>query len=383
MKNWFRFENVTDASAEIYLYGYVGEWPNDAMSFVTALKALPAGVSRIDLRIHSPGGSVIDGFAIYNALLRHPAKKVAYIDGWAASMASIILMVADEIHMPANTWVMIHNPWAGVAGDAEELRKYANVLEGMQEQAIDAYARHTAATREEIAGWMDAETWFPGSDFEQYGFDFVAEPDMAEVAAAFDPASRKTAPEKALSLFSTQTSNAEKIMFLKLIRDKMGKPEATEAEAVAFVETLKTPDAVLTATDAAYAQGKADADANAIAEAAKAADAKLAEAVASATAAATAHAAAMAAKETELANAKAEIKTLAEKHERLMGGMKPTSQKEPANLPRPALAAYSAKVASLITAEVNMDEANVKAQREFPDLFTAMIDESKTVRNAK
>lgn len=353
MKTWYEFKSVTDTAAELYLYGYVGEWPNDSMSFIQALKSLPAGVAEITLRINSPGGSVIDGFATYNALMRHPAKIVAHVDGWAASMASIILMAADEIHMPGNTWVMIHNPWAGVAGDAEELRKYADILEKMQEQAIDAYSRHTTADRAQLAAWMNAETWFTGAEFDKFGFKFVAESDMAEVAAAFDPASRKTAPDGALAIFNLKPKQ-ENEMLLKLLREQMGKAEATEEEALAFAGTLNAPESVLELTDAAFAEGEAKANAEC----------------------ATALATAIAAKDAEIAAAKAAFDELAAKHERLMGGMKPPSSK-PANGARPAFAEFRAKVVAVMAdAKVDESEAGVKVRRDFPTLYEAMIAEA-------
>lgn len=362
MKTWYEFKNVTDQAAELYLYGYVGEWPNDSMSFIQALKALPSGVKEISLRVNSPGGSVIDGFATYNALLRHPARVIAHVDGWAASMASIIIMAADEIHMPGNTWVMIHNPWAGVAGDAEELRKYADILEKMQAQAIDAYSRHTSADRAQIAAWMNAETWFTGAEFDQYGFSFIAEDEMAEVAAAFDPSSRKTAPDGALAIFNLKPKK-ETGMFLELIRKKMGNAQATEAEAVAFAETLKTPEVVLELTDAAYAEGEAKAKAEAATALATALSAKDAEI-----------AAVKAANEAAAVAAQAAYDELAAKHERLMGGLKPPSGKAPE---RTAFAEFRAKVVAVMAeAKVDESEAGVKVRREFPALFDAMIAES-------
>jgi ATP-dependent protease ClpP protease subunit len=82
--------------------------------FSEDLKAL-GDISHINLHIHSPGGDVFDGIAIYNLLNKHPAKVTVHIDGLAASMASVIAMAGDRIVMPENALMMIHKPW-GISG---------------------------------------------------------------------------------------------------------------------------------------------------------------------------------------------------------------------------------------------------------------------------
>ena len=152
-------------------------------------------------------------------------------------------------------------------------------------------------------------------------------------------------------------------MFLKTLREKMGKPEATDAEAVAFVETLKDPEAVLELTDSAFAEGEAKAKAEgATALAAK--DAEHATALATVTDKAKADAATAA---TALADLQA-------KHERLMGGMQSPSGQTPE---RTAFAAFRQKVIDIVAESKCAEaDASAKVQREFPDLFKAMIAEA-------
>lgn len=116
---------------EIYLYEEIGRWGISAQSFINDCRE--AGVfeaSNVELHIHSPGGDVMHGFAIYNTLQRLTGQVDIYIDGLAASMASVIACLPNAtVHMPSNAWIMIHKPWGGMAGDSDEMRDYANFLD--------------------------------------------------------------------------------------------------------------------------------------------------------------------------------------------------------------------------------------------------------------
>ena len=150
-----------NSSAEISIYDAIGGYDVNAKQFVDELKEINAEV--INLRINSPGGSVIDGNAMFNALQRHPAKVVTHIDGLAASMASVLAMAGDEVHMADNALLMIHNPWTMSIGDADELRADAELLDKMSASILSAYGR-SQYEAEEIKDLMDAETWFTAQE---------------------------------------------------------------------------------------------------------------------------------------------------------------------------------------------------------------------------
>lgn len=156
--------NATEESADVYLYDYIGDpWiRSDAASVVKDLQALKA--KKINLRINSPGGSVFDGIAIYNALARHPAEVTTYIDGLAASIASVIALAGKRVLIAENAMMMIHDPSAVVVGDSAEMRKTADVLDQIKETLITTYATRTGKSREEIAALMSSETWFTASE---------------------------------------------------------------------------------------------------------------------------------------------------------------------------------------------------------------------------
>jgi ATP-dependent protease ClpP protease subunit len=170
---------------EILLYSVIGEdfWTGDgitAKKFAEDLKAAGA-VSKIRLRVNSPGGNVMDGLAMFNTLLAHPATVTAQIDGLAASIASVIIMAASQIDIGENSLLMIHNPSTLVAGDANEMRKMAETLDVVKSSMIRAYRRHTTKSESEIGELMDSETWWGGSEAVEAGFaDRVINHDESE-----------------------------------------------------------------------------------------------------------------------------------------------------------------------------------------------------------
>lgn len=131
------------AAAEIYIYGDIGEsWYEETVSaaqFVRDLNAL--NVDAITVRINSLGGSVPDGLAIYNAMKRHRATITVEVDAIAYSIASLIAMGGDQIHMASNALMMIHAPWTGVYGNSTDLREMADQLlvgaEAVQRRGIE------------------------------------------------------------------------------------------------------------------------------------------------------------------------------------------------------------------------------------------------------
>ncbi len=162
-----------DAPPEILIYREIGEtWAMDGLT-AGAFRSLLDGLSDVPelvVRINSPGGSVWDGLAIYNALLEHPARVTVRVDALAASIASVIAMAGDQIIMGRGAQMMIHDPWQLAIGNAEQLRKAADVLEQVGEGLVDAYAKRTRAPRAQLAEWMAAETWFNAAEAVKHGF---------------------------------------------------------------------------------------------------------------------------------------------------------------------------------------------------------------------
>lgn len=179
-QSWFTIKAAANDTAEISIYDEIGFWGVTAQQFAKDLKALGNNLKQINLHIHSPGGDVFDGIAIYNLLKNHPANKTVYIDGLAASMASVIAMAGNEIIMPENAMMMIHKPWGIQGGDADDMRKYADLLDKVESTLIMAYVAKTGKSESDLAEMLKVETWLTGKECVEQGFaDKLAEPLVA------------------------------------------------------------------------------------------------------------------------------------------------------------------------------------------------------------
>lgn len=190
-------KNQTDESADLCFFGDInseslGEWqkyypedkaPSDVKTFLDQLE----NVSKINVHINSGGGSVFGGIAIYNMLKRFDAEITVYVEGLAASIASVIAMAGDKIIIPANAQMMIHKPSSAAWGNADEMRKEADVLDGCQKVILNTYMQHVkeGVTEETINDLINAETWKTGTEWQEY-FDIEVSESSQAAAAASD-----------------------------------------------------------------------------------------------------------------------------------------------------------------------------------------------------
>lgn len=160
--------------AELIIYGTIGESPWEegvsAKQVSEELKKLDPTVKEIQVRINSFGGSVFDGITIYNRLKQHPAKITVYIDGLAASIASIIALAGDKIIMGEGALYMIHLPWTWATGNRGELENTINRLLDVEEQMISIYSKKTGKGRTEIKQMLESETWMDSAQALEEGF---------------------------------------------------------------------------------------------------------------------------------------------------------------------------------------------------------------------
>jgi ATP-dependent Clp endopeptidase proteolytic subunit ClpP len=191
MKTWFKIENKAD-KAEVWIYEQIGEdfWSGGgttAKSFQAELSKIKA--SQIDLHINCPGGEVFDGITIYNLIKQHPANVTTYIDGLAASIASVIALAGNQVKMADNALFMIHNAWGMTAGDSKEMRKMADTLDKVNGSISMAYKDKTGMDDEKIAELMDAETWLSAQEAKNFGFvdEVTEELSMAAACSKFIP----------------------------------------------------------------------------------------------------------------------------------------------------------------------------------------------------
>jgi len=173
--------------AEVYIYEDIGKRFGGVSDkqFAADLKALGA-VSTIHVRLNSYGGDVFEGLAIYRLLADHPATVVAFIDGIAASIASVIAMAGDEIRIAEAGEIMIHEAWTVAVGPAAEMRAAADHLEATSSSIADVYAARTGQSKDQVRAWMAAETTFQSADTVKYGFAQVVMPNV-KMAARYCP----------------------------------------------------------------------------------------------------------------------------------------------------------------------------------------------------
>lgn len=175
-RKFWTFQAAADEEkvGELLLYGPISDfsWWGDEVTpkqFKEDLDAL-GEIDELRIYINSPGGDVFAGQAILSMLKRHNAQKVVYVDGLAASAASVVAMAGDVIRMPRNAMMMIHNVWTFVAGDANDLREVADTLERISETIVAAYQERTGLDRDQIKAMMDAETWMTAEEAVEKGF---------------------------------------------------------------------------------------------------------------------------------------------------------------------------------------------------------------------
>lgn len=147
---------------EILLYDEIGFWGITAEQFVRDLSNIKS--DEVTVRINSPGGEVFDGTAIYNAIKNDSRKIITQIDGLAASMASGIAMAGDEVRMAESAFMMIHNPWSIAFGDADDMRKEADLLDKIGVTLANAYAMKSGMKVDDVVGAMADETWYTGPE---------------------------------------------------------------------------------------------------------------------------------------------------------------------------------------------------------------------------
>lgn len=181
-------EKTSEKTATINIYGEIGEsfWGDStsATSFARELSSL-GEVDELTVCINSPGGSVFDGLAIRSTLVNHPAKVSVRVEGWAASIASVIAMAGDEIEMALGSMMMIHNPLTFSVGESKDLRKMADVLDQVRDSLVDVYEERTGIDREEIIDMLDEETWMDAQTAVEKGFaDRVEVDDVVNIVAS-------------------------------------------------------------------------------------------------------------------------------------------------------------------------------------------------------
>lgn len=172
-KGKLEVKNKVEGKSELIIFGEItsSKWsenetePKDIRDLLEEI-----GDKDLDIYINSPGGNVFAGMAIYNMLVRHKGKKNVYVEGYAASIASLIAMAGDEIIIPYNSYIMIHKVWGMAMGNSDELRETADLYERLDVTIASAYSSKgkNGTNNEKFLELMKAETWLSGKEAQEY-----------------------------------------------------------------------------------------------------------------------------------------------------------------------------------------------------------------------
>ena len=235
MTNYFQMK-ATNNVAQIDIFGDIvsEKWFDEetsATSFRDALKEL-GDVSTSNLSINSGGSSVFDGIAIYNMLKSHRATVNVYVEGLAASIASVIAMAGDTITMRSGSMMMVHMPWTLSQGNAEEMRKTADTLEKTGDSIVDIYSERTGISPDDIRNIMNDETWLSAEEAVEQGWatkldkkEAVMNSVPKEILGRFS-----NVPKNVLACVEKKTLSQDRLNLierekqtLKLLKDEIGE----------------------------------------------------------------------------------------------------------------------------------------------------------------
>ena len=238
---WYALSKNPDESSDITIYDAIGAGGVSAKQFIKDLAGIKG---HINLRLNSPGGSITDGAAIIAALKRHTAGFTAWVDGLAASMASVIACAADQCYMAEGSMMMIHRAATVSMGDAADLRKDADLLEKFEKSLVNVYVKKTGLSADEINMMLSAETWLDPLEAIALGFaDGISEtPEATALATPAQMRSRfdtfkKGMTDKSLTNQEPELA-AEPVLDPVLPVEPVAEPAIEEEVAATVVEPV-------------------------------------------------------------------------------------------------------------------------------------------------
>jgi len=205
-KEWYKIKNKSSEVADVYLFNDIGTFGITAQNFIDEIKEYED--TELNIHINSLGGEVFEGMAIYSIIQRRKAKTTVYIEGIAASIASVIALAADEVIMSENSLLMIHNAWGGKQGDARDMRKQADILDKITNEIAEVYVKKSGIPYNEVIRMMDEETWLTAEEAVALGLvDSISEP--IKVAAKYDVSKYKNITNKKVEQILSLTKKRE------------------------------------------------------------------------------------------------------------------------------------------------------------------------------
>lgn len=275
-REWYKFTVAKAVSAEdkptatLHIYDEIDSWFGvNAEALVVEISALDPE-TELTVRINSPGGNAFDGINIANAIMRHPGKTITYVDGLAASAASVIAVASDEVVVSKYGQAMVHDARSGQYGTAKDLRSVADHLEKLSSSYANLYADRAGGTAEEWAQAMADETWYNAEEMVAAGLatridDSGVRADTEQAVASalasssykFKYSGRPAAPApvaRADNAGASASANISKEGHVPDIKEDVAKrlglgPDATDEDVLAALDKLAGTEQEDTAED--------------------------------------------------------------------------------------------------------------------------------------
>ena len=239
----YRFSAMTAPEVTLDIFDEIDDWWGYGVpTLAYELSKLNASQA-LTVRIHSPGGSVTEGLGIRNLLRAYPGDLTTVGVGFVASIASIILLAGKKVKMADNAYLMIHRPYGGVMGNADEMKRTAATLENMDENLLDIYVEAIESrgkggegTREKIWQFMQDETWFTAREALELGFidEVIGAEEIPQAAAAFKALAKfQNVPQNLI----TKKEEMSIVDQIKALLNGAQEPEAVQSPAPVAQET--------------------------------------------------------------------------------------------------------------------------------------------------
>lgn len=258
-----RIYNDIDSQDNKFWYQWFG---GDCVCFqdIDAFAAsIPKDDDTIDMRIFCNGGSVVEGWAIYDRLRQSGKKISCTVEGKAASMATIIMLAAPKESRRAyeNASLLLHNPWIPCWAleeqvTAKDLENHAEEMRMWQNKMVDAYVERCGCDREEVQALMDKDIFIDTKEAIRLGLISSTVPAISASAgksvSSFINNSKKQNPMAKEQKKEIKASLLDKILAhfgvksLDEVEQKVYEPQSEKKDDVVAMELNTSDGQVLT-----------------------------------------------------------------------------------------------------------------------------------------
>jgi ATP-dependent Clp endopeptidase proteolytic subunit ClpP len=245
-KTWYNVKAAAAGTpATISIFDEIGMWGVTAKDFIASFRQITE--NDVVLELNTPGGSVFDALAMFNAMKISGKNITVKVMGIAASAGSYLAMVGNKIIMPENTFMMVHNPLNAIYGNAAEMREMADVLDKIGNSLTATYVARTGKSDEEVRALLANDTYMTAAECLELGFCDEVSPAVT-ATAKFE---REHLPANIQALFKAVEPDPLEQEAFDEVDETAADPDAvipvSEPEVVAFADQV-----LALATDAGY-----------------------------------------------------------------------------------------------------------------------------------